>query len=160
MKRIKISENLVNYLLVVFSIVLIIVVLFKFVIKKGNPSNFSMDVAAITITSLDRAQIKLIDLVKNKSDTYILVFKLNDCYSCIAKGIEDIQNLHTSGHEYVSIVIHDSLYDIQGFAETFPKVVFYQMTTADQYEHIRSPIFPVVVKLKNDKVVTYKYVTP
>lgn len=151
---------MVNCLLVVISIVLIIVVVFKFVINKSDSSNYSMDVGAITITSMDGEPKKLMDIALYNGDTYVLVFKLNDCYSCIAKGIEDIQNLHASGSVYISIVIHDSLNDVRGFAETFPNVVFHQMTTVDQYEHIRSPIFPVIVKMKNNKVSSYNFVTP
>lgn len=159
MKPLRIGEKLVNCLLIMFSAAFCIIVLYKYVIRRTSPA-FSIDIAAVSVTSMNREPIRLSEMAGDSREAYMLFFKLNDCYSCIAKGIEDIQNLSAAGLNAVSIVIHDSLDDIQGFAGTFPKTVFFQLTTASQYMHVRSLIFPVIAKVKNNKVVSYRYVTP
>ncbi len=99
-------------------------------------------------------------MIKNKKEIYILLFKLNDCYTCVAKGLADIQNLSRSGSNYICIIVHDSPDDIKGFAETFPEIIFHQITTKGQYENIRCPYFPVIAKLNNKKIVNYRFIIP
>jgi|YelNatPaOPRAMG01_1025707.scaffolds.fasta_scaffold09448_8 hypothetical protein len=154
-----ISEKTINYLLVILAIILLLIVIFRF-ISKDNKASFSINVNKIKISSLDGNQIKLIDILRNKKDTYILLFKLNDCYTCIAKGIADIQNLSKSGSDYICIVIHDSLNDIKNFAETFPEINFHQITTKEQYENIHSLYFPVIANFKNKRLINYRFITP
>lgn len=99
-------------------------------------------------------------MIKHKKEIYILLLKLNDCYTCVAKGLADIQNLSRSGSNYICIIVHDSLDDIKGFAETFPEIIFHQIKTKGQYENIRCLYFPVIAKLNNKRIVNYRFITP
>lgn len=154
-----VSEKAIDYLLLILSIVLILIVISKFIIK-DNKAPFSMNVNRITISSLDGTHIRLADMLTNKGDIYVLVFRLNDCYTCLAKGIADMQDLSRSGSDYICLVIHDNLEDIKGFAQIFPEINFHQITTKEQYENIRSPYFPIIVMLRNKKVINYRFITP
>ncbi|MBC7361466.1 MAG: hypothetical protein H5U06_04185 [Candidatus Aminicenantes bacterium] len=152
------SEKTLDYLIIIFSALLVCVFIFRFIIK-DNQKSFSINVAKITISRLDGTQIKLVDMVKNKDEAYILLFRLNDCYSCITKGLSDLQNLSKSGYECIAIVIHDCLPDVKGFAEMFSGISFHQLTIKEQYEYIHSPYFPVILSLKNKRVVNYRFIT-
>jgi len=159
MKHIRIREKIVNYLLILSLIVLALGVGVK-VTRKNQRLDFSMDIETISVTNMEGELLRLIDLARQSKETYFFIFRLHDCYSCIAKGIGDIENLKTTGCNCAAIAVHDSLDEVKGFATMFSDVTFYQMTISDQYRHIHSPILPVMVKFKDGRLVSHLFITP
>lgn len=159
MKPILINKVLLNCLLALCSIVLSFAVIFKLIVKSHNSADFNIRMEEIKITNMEGGSEDLIDLAAEKSETYILIMRLNDCYSCVAKGIEDIKSLYSSGYGYVVIAAHDSLDEVRGFAGIFSDVKFYQLSVADLYQSIRSPMLPVMAKVKNGRVVGHRFIT-
>ena len=158
MKTILINKILLNCLIALCSIVLSVAVIFKFIVKSDKSADFFIHIEKIKITNMEGESVDLIDLVAENSETYILIMRLNDCYSCIAKGIEDIKSLHLSGHGYVVIAAHDSLDEVRGLTGIFSDVRFYQLSVAEQYQFIHSPMLPVLVKIKNGRVVAHRMI--
>lgn len=142
-----------------FIIASIAVFLYKFVFDdKQQGMDFRVDeLERISVVSLDHEQIKLVDMIKG-SGTYVLLLDMNDCYTCIHKGIEDLKQLKKSGENCLVLVIHDNTEDVKGWAGTFDFKPFYIIEKATFYRHIHCPSTPVIAMFKEGNLFKYRYI--
>jgi len=69
-------------------------------------------------------------------------------------------HLRASGKACIRLIIHDRLDEVNGFTANYDYPAFFMITRVAFYDHIKSPITPVLVKIQNNKVENYRYFTP
>lgn len=141
---------------------IIAIVIFKFVIpKEPQQGIFGIkEYEKITITDLNGAELKLKDLVAKDESTYCLLFEMTNCYSCIFKGIEDLKRLKSAGKTCIALVVHHLIDEVNGWSANHDFTPFFVLKKQDFYEHIHTPLMPVMIKIKNGNVESYRYITP
>jgi len=133
-------------------------VVYKFVLKHNPQMEFATDeLNKITLNTLSHTKLKMSDIIKEK-DVFVLIIDMNDCYTCIHKGIEDLKRLQKSGKECFVIVIHDYLDEVKGWSETIDFKPFYAIEKVDYYEHIHSKITPVLIHFKKGRINKYNFI--
>jgi|GEM_PF-925617 len=151
-----------NIAIVVLVIGIITVVIYKFAIPVKQPQDsFKIqEFEKVEIIDLSGNEIKLGQLMAKDGATYCIMFRINDCFSCVFDAIQDLKRLRDSGKACMGIIIHDLLDEVRGFTANYEFSPFFMIKRVDFYEFIKSPMTPVLVKFKNNKVESYRYFTP
>lgn len=159
MKKLDLFYNITIAVLVVL---IIAVGLFKFVIqKKASQESFQIQgFEEIPVIDLSGNEIKLPRLMAEDQSTYCIMFRITDCFSCVFESIQELIHLRASGKPCIGLIIHDRLDEVNGFTANYEFPAFFMITRVTFYEHIKSPVTPVLVKIKNNKVESYRYFTP
>ena len=151
------------YYTIAFGIIgaaIIFVVIFKFVINRKPEIPFAINkLDNITLTDFDGNELKLKQLISSASETYCLIFGLKDCHGCIFDGVEVLNKLKKEGKECLGLVVHDSIEDVTGWSINFEFRPFFMMKTLDFFDHIKSPVTPVLIKIKDNEVENYRFFT-
>lgn len=139
---------------------IVFVAIFKFVIDRKPEAPVAVnEINDITLTDFDGNELKLKQLITGAPETYCLIFNLKDCHGCIFDGVEVLNKLKKEGKECLGLVVHDNIDDVTGWSINFEFRPFFMMKTLEFFDHIKSPITPVLVKVKNDKVDNYRFFT-
>jgi hypothetical protein len=150
--------------IVVLVIAVVVVVFFKFVSGPGrheHDDSFRIDALDnLVLTDMNNNSIKFPDLLDKNKETYCLLFEMTNCYSCIYYGIEDLKKLKKAGKACMAIVVDDRLYEVVGWSEKQGFSSIFMLGKVDFYDHIRSPTLPVMVKIKDGEVKSFRYITP
>ena len=151
-----------NIAIAVAGIGIIPIIVFKFVIpQKPQQRIFGIkDYEKITVTDLNGNELKLRDLVPKDESTYCLLFEMTNCYSCIFEGIEDLKRLKSAGKPCIALVVHHLIDEVSGWSANHDFTPFFMLKKHDFYEHIHTPLMPVMIKIKNGKTESYRYITP
>jgi len=145
----------------VMAAAILIVVIFKFVVNKQPVDSFSINgIENISVFDLDGTEFEMSHLISKNDEDYCLIFNLKDCHSCVFDGVAMLKKLRAEGKTCTGFVIHDNLEDVNGWTINFEFRPFFMMKTLEFFDHIKSPITPVLVKFKKQKVENYKYFTP
>lgn len=141
---------------------IVVVILFKFILPgKSTRGGFAINhFEKVTVLDLGGNQLKLADLVSKNESTYIFILELTNCNSCIYQGMEDLKKLKEAGKPCLSIVSHHLLDEVSGWSTTQDFSPFYMLHKHDFYEHIHSPVMPVLAKIRNGKVESFRYIRP
>jgi hypothetical protein len=145
--------------------VLVIAIMVLIVVKFIAPKNVNADVRIkdhekITVMDLDGNQISLVDLFDKADTTYFFIFEMNDCFSCISKGLEDLKSLKKAGKPCMGIVVHHMVDEVKGWSANYDFSPFFVIKKPDFYEYIKTPVTPVMVEFKNGKVENYRFFRP
>jgi hypothetical protein len=155
------KDIFLNAGIVILAVVIVIVVIFKFVINRQPVDSFAINEPGdIKVFDLSGSEIQFQQIISKNGDTYCLIFKINDCPSCIYDGVEILIKLKAGGKHCIGIVTHDLLDEVNGWTINFDFRPFFMLQTIDFFEHIKSPITPVLVKFKNQDIASYRYFTP
>jgi hypothetical protein len=155
----KAGDFLLNVAIVTLILAVIVVVVFKFVLKPNQQESFQFnDIEQLEVQDLAGNQVKLVDLLDNHKETFILLLEIRNCGSCISSGMDDITRLKNAGNPAMIIPIHDMLEDIVGWSGTYNFSPFYMMKKVTFYKQINCAALPVMVKVKNRKVTGYRYI--
>ena len=162
MKKTKVErERLINLVVGLLAAGIMVVVLFKFVINRNPRPPFGInDFEKILVTDLSGSEVKLSDLVSPDVTGYCLIFEIKDCPPCIYEGLQDLKKLKEAGKPCLALVVHDLINEVSGWAAVNDFSPIFMLRKVDFYEHFHSVLTPVVVKLKNGKVVSHRYITP
>ncbi len=137
------------------------VIIFKFVLADKTAQGFKMNsFESISITDLNGDTVKLSDVLDEKDAVYLMIFNLNNCYSCIYDGLKDLKNLKDSGKSAIAVIVDNRLDEVQGWSSTQDFSPFYIMKTVDFYENVQSMLLPVIVKIEDKKIVRFRFITP
>ncbi len=159
----KIKENLLNATLVLIIIAVVTVILFKFVLTGDHHDHNAVSIEnpdQISLIDMHGNSIKFPDVVDSDRETYLLIFEMTNCYTCIFDGIGDLIKLKKAGKNCLTIAVHDQLIDVSGWSATHDFTPFYMLKKVDFYEHIRCSKFPVMVKLKNGVPISHRFIEP
>lgn len=156
------SDLFLNIGIGVVILAIITVILFKFVINKtGKEESFKINnIEKIMVSDLNGNQINFSDLLDKEGDTYILIFELRNCYSCIFKGIENLKSLKKSGKSCFGLAVHDYLDELNGWSTNHDFNPFFMIKKSEYFDNIHSTHLPVFIKITNGKVESYRFITP
>lgn len=136
---------------------IILVIVFKFVLKRED--SFAIyDIDNMYVVDFDGNEIKFSSLLNKNESTYCVIFKLEDCSSCILNGVEDLKTVEKNGKKGFGLVVHDYIDDVKGWANHYKKLDFYILKPMDFIDNIKSPSIPVFIKLKENKVESFRYI--
>ncbi len=154
------SDLFLNIAISVLFVAIVVVVLFKYVIRDDSHLFHIENLNIISVAELDGKVVPLIDLVDKNGDTYCLIFELNNCYSCIVNGLEDLKKLQAAGAKCIAIVVHDYIEEVNGWSKNHDFSHFYIIKKIDFFKTIHSSVLPVVFRIKDGKVKNFKFITP
>lgn len=156
------NDLVLNIGIGVVVVVIIAIFLFKFVINKtGKEELFKINnIEKIVVSDLNGNEIKFFDLLDKEDDTFILIFDLRNCYSCIFKGIENLKSLKKSGKSCFGLAVHELLDELNGWSANHDFSPFFLIKKSDFFENIHSMNLPVFIKISNGKVESFRFITP
>ncbi len=148
-----------NIAIIMMIIAIILLVVFKFVIN-DNRNDVSLDIEKTNLVDLNGNKIKLSQMLSNDKVTYCLIFDMNDCPSCILKGLNDLSELKKTGLKSMAIVVHNRIDEVSGWSSNYDYSPFYMLNRNKFYEYIHVQSTPVIIKIRNGKVENYRYIFP
>lgn len=157
---------LMNIILVLAIAGIAAVLIFRFVIPgSGEPrlSHLRLDAPGkITISDMNGNKTTLLEIMPEKTTFYLMICDMDDCFSCIYKGVGDTKRLSDAGHENAVIVVADKLEDVRGWSTiNFPTYSnFYMLDTASFYDHIHTARTPIIAKFERGKVISFRLIEP
>jgi hypothetical protein len=137
------------------------VLIFKFVLDDPPHESFRINgIDQIIVSDLNGNEIKLSEFLAKDTATYFMLFGLNDCFSCIYLGLEDLKVLKKAGRPCFGLVVHDYIEEVGGWAAQYDFTPFLVLKKLDFLENIKSASTPVFVKFADGKVESYGYISP
>ena len=153
---------LLNTSLVIIGIVFVTLVYFK-LFKTHQPQMAQLRIdrfEELTLMDLSKDSLKLTEILNDNDTHYILILEMSNCSTCIYKGLDTMTALKKAGKACMVIVVHDLIDEVAGWSATTDFSPFYMMTGVDFYEHIRTPLMPAIVTIKNKSIINTRYITP
>ena len=126
----------------------------------GDPGVAIHNAREMVLSDLDGNQVFFQDLVSPKGETYCLFFGLNQCYSCIFRGLEDLKRLQQQEKNCFAVAVHDSIEDVRGWLthESFHPV--YVLCRDAFLRHVTSRGMPVIVHLEDGRIRHSRFPAP
>lgn len=158
----KTTDRIYSIAIVVVILAIIGVVIYKFAVP-GKPDVGAFDIKEfekMIVLDLDGSEVRLADLAAKDEITYCFIFELSNCYSCIFQGIEDLKRLKNAGKSCLGLAVHHMIDEISGWSANYDFSPFFMLKKENFYEHIRTPVMPVMVQIKNGKIVGFRYIRP
>lgn len=156
------NETIYNVIIIALVVAIAVLVVYRFVLKKDTPvETFALhNVEKATVTDLSGDTIPLKNLVGTNGTVFCLILLMSDCQTCVYKGMVDIKNLTSAGKQCVTLMVHDIPDEVGGWASVNDMSPVYMLKKADFYQHVQSPVTPVLVTFENGKVRNYRYIQP
>ncbi|MBN1196091.1 MAG: hypothetical protein JXA62_01640 [Candidatus Aminicenantes bacterium] len=112
------------------------------------------------LSDLDGNRFCFLDLVSSGSETCCLFFGLNQCYSCIFRGMEDLKLLQQQEKNCFAVAVHDNTKDVRGWLthESFHPV--FVMSRHAFLRHVSCRLLPVIVHMEKSRVTHCAYPAP
>jgi hypothetical protein len=153
------SEILYTIAMVALVLGIISVIVFKFVLQQKPRESFSIkNPDQINITDLNGNSLKLVDYMGKDNVSYLLIFQLNDCFSCVLRGMNDLKELQQAGRQCLGLAVHDYPQEVSGWSAHQDFSPFLMMKRLDFFEHVQCAHTPVFVKMVNGKIESYRYI--
>jgi len=150
-----------NLLMGVLAIGIILVSISRLMPKKEENANFRIsEIEKVRVVGIDGSNIGFGSLSGTKETVYCMIFELTNCGSCLYQGIEDLKSLKKEGKSCFALVVHDFFDEFKGFSGTHNFSPFYMLKKKDFYEYFSAEYLPVIVKINNGKVESFRYITP
>jgi hypothetical protein len=160
-KAMKKPDFVFRTVVVTLVILIAVVFLFRFVIKKDRTMQVAIEnPEKIDLITLENKTVTLDRLEKQSGYLYLAIFDYSDCYSCIVKGLNDLRALQGKGKNCAAIVLHEYIEEIRGWSANQDFSPFYMMRKSVFYEHIKTPHTPLFVCIKNGKIDSFRFITP
>jgi hypothetical protein len=144
-------------------VVIIFILLYKFVLN-DSPANEPFKVKnlkQINVTDLKGNYDSLEELLAANENTYCLIFELTNCYPCIQKGLDDLNELLSDGNKGFAIVVSNYYDEVEGWASKMASSTpVFVLKKSAFYENIHCTNLPVLVRFKNVRVENYRFITP
>jgi hypothetical protein len=156
------KKNLfLNIAITVAAVLVILVALFKFILPNKPASSFQLNnPEQIEVQDFMENKLPLSGVIDKEKLTYIFIFEITDCGTCLFKGMEDMMRLKKAGNPCLAIAVHDLLDELRGWSAHYEFTPFYMLKKTDFYQHIQAAGTPVIAKIKHKKVVGYRYIVP
>ena len=116
---------LLNSGIVIVVISIILLILFKFILN--DKINIGIDINQIKIYNINGDKIQLSDIIPKDGITYCFVFDMNDCNTCILKGIDDLIELKKSGLDCFALAIHHRIDEVSGWSSNYDFTPFFMI---------------------------------
>lgn len=143
----------------ILALAIILVVVFKFLVTPKPKETFDIqDIEQIKVTDFNGDEINLTLFLEKSEVTYMLIFQLNDCYSCVYRGLTDLKALQKEGKQCLALVVHDNMEDVQGWSAHEDFSPFLMLKRTDFLEYVNCPHTPVFLKIAKGKIKSYRYI--
>ena len=153
------SEILYSIAIGALALGIILVIIFKFVIKQKPQESFALNnLDEINVIDLNGNHLKLVDYLGKDEVSYLLIFQLNDCFSCIYRGMNDLKELQQAGKQCLGLAVHDYPEEVSGWSAQQDFSPFLMLKRLDFFEHVRCAHTPVFVKIVKGKIASYRYI--
>lgn len=155
-------ERLLDFVVIILALAIVFILFVKFnPLEKNNKFSVSIDnIESVKVMDLHSESIKLIDAMNSSEETFCMIFELTNCFSCIVNGIEDVKSLREMGNASIIILVHDNFEDFNGWSISKNINFAYLMNKSDFYKHINVPTLPVILKFKENKLRSFRFITP
>jgi hypothetical protein len=153
------KQLFLNISICIAVISVVVVVLIKFVLPGKSWSEYKFqDFEKITVFDIEGKETKFSTMVSTSESTYCFLFNMEDCYSCIVKGIQDLESLKNSGKRAIAVMVHDYPDELKGWSGNFKFTPLYSIKRAEVYEHIIVPKLPVMLEIKDNEIESIRYI--
>ena len=142
--------------------VLLICIILIYILKFGPSRRESFEIKNmdhLSVTDLMGNKVKFQDSWKKGETVYCLLFDLNDCFSCIYRGLEDLKYLKNKGKKCLGIVINDYVEEVKGWAAQYECSPVFLLKRIDFFNHIKCVKTPVFFILEKGNVENFRYIT-
>jgi len=156
------SDKSINKLIILVSIAIMVVISAKYILPmvlKGN--DVSLNFSELTLTNLENQPIPFRNIGTNNKQLAVFIFTLNDCQTCIMKGMADALDIQKKGEKIIYIIVHNNFDEFNSWSDTYAQgSEVYYVNTLDSYKFIKSPHLPVMIFVQKGKVDNFKYIFP
>lgn len=140
-------------------ITIAVVVYFRFIQKsKGLRASFE-SVQSIVLTNMSGDQRNLAELLRAKKTTFMMLMEIDNCPPCVYKGIQDLSELKKAGNCCLVVVVHNWPDEIRGWSRNYEFSPFYVLSKSSFYKHFNIMHLPAILKLRNNKIKSTRYIT-
>ena len=154
------KDLLINVIIIVLVILLTIIVLYKFVLNSNNETFVKIEnLNQIIFKDFNEKTNTMKSLLSDKCDNYFLIFEINDCGSCISKGIENLKYFKDRGQNTVAIIIYDRPSELLGWAKNYSFKKFITISKKDFYNYFNCQYLPVFFNISKNRIKSIKYIT-
>jgi hypothetical protein len=156
----KSKKNLfANGIIVLLLILLAIIIIYKFMLKPDLKFVNINDFNRIIYKDFKGMSNTMKTLIKDNSNNYFLVFEINDCGSCILKGIEDLKYFANKGYNAIAVIVYDRPEELVGWTKNYSFKRFITIKKEDFYNYFNSQYLPVFFSVSDNKIKNIKYIT-
>jgi len=153
------KDGIYNLLIILLSLGVITVALFKFILTAEPGIVRVEDVDHIRLRDTSENTLKLNPLLNGELDNYILLFEMDNCGSCITKGLNELEFFREKGKNCLAIMIHDRPVELAGWADNYEFHPIYFISRSGFYEYFNCQQLPVLFAISGDQVRIIRYFT-
>jgi len=151
-------NKLLDYIIVILIILLILIIFYKFFFKKKYNIIEINNLKKIVLKDFNNKEYSLKGIIKD--ECYLLIFSIDDCGTCIDKGIYRLKYFYDKGKNAIGIIIHGNISEIKNWPDNYKFKKFYFINKELYYKYFKNEFTPLLFYMKNNEVVWYKYITP
>ena len=153
------KDGIYNLLIILLSLGVITVALFKFILITEPGIVRVEDVDHIRLRDASENTLKLYPLLNGELDNYILLFEMDNCGSCIYKGLKELEFFQKKGNNCIAIMIHDRPSELSGWSDNYDFHPIYFISRSGFYEYFDCQQLPVMFRISGEKIEIIRYFT-
>jgi len=112
-----------------------------------------------TVTDMDGQALPFAELANGSDDVYFLFLELENCESCLYKGLNDIQALAEAGESAAAVVVNDWQQEVAGWSKHYAFPI-YRLSKSDFYQSFRTDYLPMLTTFRHGEVDGARPITP
>lgn len=117
-------------------------------------------IAEMNIRNLEGETLNLGTRLPPRGVSWLMFFGLDQCYSCVARGLADLTLRRGEGDHCLAVAIHSRPRDVRGWAahESFRPI--FVTSRATFLNHVECRSLPVILRLEKGRVTFCRYPAP
>jgi len=147
-----------NLIIAVLAIALVVVIALRF----GSSAPSSIDIgnpAEIVVHDMGDNDSRLADMLARAPESYILLLELDNCPTCLYRGMRDIEALVKAGQSAYVIVVDDWQSEVEGWSKHYDEVPVFRMAKDVFYSQMQAGHLPVLLKLEGSEIISHRFIT-
>jgi len=145
-------------LIAILTIALIMVIYLRFGRELPAPVTLG-DPEKIIVHDMSDYDSRLADVLAGVPSAYFLFLELDNCPTCLYKGMRDIEALVDAGEPAFVVVVDDWQSEVEGWSEHYPRVPFFRMAKDVFYSQMQAGHLPVLLKLEGTEITSHRFIT-
>jgi len=134
-------------------------------VRLSGPASREPDVIVRGVTEMNMRDlagdtVNLATRLSPRGATWLMFFGLDQCYSCVARGLADLTLLRKRGEHCLAVAVHPNLDEVKGWLthESFRPI--FVISRAAFLNHVECRSLPVILRMENGRVTSCAYPTP
>ncbi len=153
------NEIFFNIAILVAIIIAIVMVKVKFFSGENPNARAIQDIEKLSVFDLKEKPVKFTSLLSKEDESFVLVFTVYDCHTCILKGLEQLKSLKKEGKQAIGLVVSDDVADIALWAQNYEPTNLHVIKKVDFYTHIKAQQLPVMFTIDDNEVTRIQTIT-